>query len=87
VTEALLEVSPGGGVHPSSGATAAMSLVRAYQLLRANRPSPCRFVPSCSDYALESLQRHGLGRGTWLAVRRLCRCRPLGRYGADPVPD
>jgi putative membrane protein insertion efficiency factor len=61
--------------------------VRAYQRLTAGRPSPCRFDPSCSSYALEALERHGALRGTWLTVRRLGRCHPWGGQGWDPVPD
>jgi putative membrane protein insertion efficiency factor len=87
VTDALLQVSAKVSVRPSPGARAAISLVHGYQQLRGNRLSPCRFVPSCSEYAVESLEHHGLRHGTWLAARRLCRCRPLGGYGPDPVPD
>ncbi|MDE3085538.1 MAG: membrane protein insertion efficiency factor YidD [Acidobacteriota bacterium] len=65
----------------------ALALIRAYQLARAGRPSPCRYLPTCSDYAAEAIDRHGLGRGGWLAVRRLGRCHPLGASGHDPVPD
>ena len=46
----------------------------------------CRFEPSCSAYALEALQVHGAVRGTWLALRRLCRCHPWCNGGEDPVP-
>jgi uncharacterized protein len=46
----------------------------------------CRFVPSCSDYAREAVIEHGAIKGSWLAVRRLARCNPLGSYGLDPVP-
>lgn len=63
-----------------------LALIRLYQLVRAGRPSPCRFVPSCSDYAAEALQEHGAWRGGWLAVRRVGRCHPLGSSGYDPVP-
>ncbi|MXY30014.1 MAG: membrane protein insertion efficiency factor YidD [Gammaproteobacteria bacterium] len=49
-------------------------------------PPACRFVPSCSTYALEALERHGTLRGCWLTLRRLCRCHPLGGKGFDPVP-
>ncbi len=66
---------------------AAIGLVRLYQKSRGTRPSPCRYVPSCSEYAVESLERHGAARGSWLAIRRLCRCRPFAGYGSDPVPD
>ena len=61
--------------------------VRGYQRLRAGRPSPCRFDPSCSSYALEALERHGALRGTWLTIRRLGRCHPWGGHGWDPVPE
>ena len=61
--------------------------VRGYQHVRAGRPSPCRFDPSCSTYALEALELHGAARGTWLTVRRLARCHPWGGHGWDPVPD
>ena len=60
--------------------------VHLYQAARAGRPSPCRYVPSCSSYALEALELHGAVRGSWLTVRRLGRCHPWGGLGADPVP-
>ncbi|HEX2575359.1 MAG TPA: membrane protein insertion efficiency factor YidD [Aquihabitans sp.] len=62
-------------------------LVRTYQLARAGRPSPCRYQPSCSAYAVEALEAHGAGCGTWLAVRRIGRCHPWGGQGWDPVPQ
>ena len=61
-------------------------LVLTYQNLRAGRPSPCRFEPSCSSYALEAIETHGAIRGAWLAVRRVARCNPFGGSGWDPVP-
>ncbi len=66
---------------------ALIGLVRSYQVARGGRPSPCRYVPSCSAYAIEALERHGARRGAWLAVRRLLRCHPWGGFGADPVPE
>ncbi|MDE6131024.1 MAG: membrane protein insertion efficiency factor YidD [Muribaculaceae bacterium] len=49
-------------------------------------PPKCRFIPTCSSYALEALQRHGPLRGSWLALKRVCRCHPWGGSGYDPVP-
>jgi putative membrane protein insertion efficiency factor len=46
----------------------------------------CRFQPTCSEYALEALKEHGAFRGSYLAVRRILRCHPLGGSGYDPVP-
>jgi uncharacterized protein len=71
------------------GAAARMLLraVGAYQSVRAGRPSPCRYWPTCSTYSMEAIERHGAARGAWLTVRRLLRCHPLGGHGFDPVPD
>ena len=46
----------------------------------------CRYTPTCSQYSLEAIQLHGVGKGTWLTLRRLCRCHPWGAFGMDPVP-
>ncbi len=61
--------------------------IHVYQLARAGRPSPCRYWPSCSEYAMEAVGRHGVLRGAWLALRRISRCHPFGSYGVDPVPE
>jgi uncharacterized protein len=62
--------------------------IRAYRLLVSPLlPPSCRFLPTCSDYALEALRRHGAGSGLYLALRRLLRCHPWGGSGYDPVPD
>jgi putative membrane protein insertion efficiency factor len=64
-----------------------IAAVRVYQRrVSATRPPCCRFTPTCSAYAVEALARHGAGRGSWLTVRRLARCRPGAAGGADPVP-
>jgi uncharacterized protein len=61
--------------------------IRVYQReISAYRAPVCRFTPSCSEYAVEAVQRHGALRGSLLAGRRLLRCRPGGRRGPDPVP-
>jgi putative membrane protein insertion efficiency factor len=67
-------------------ARALHAAVRAYRRVFAARPSPCRFQPTCSAYALDALEQHGAARGTWLTTRRLCRCHPWGGHGWDPVP-
>jgi uncharacterized protein len=64
-----------------------IGLVHAYQLLRAGRPTGCRYLPTCSEYAAIAIGRHGAWRGTGLAVRRVLRCRPWGGHGVDPVPE
>jgi uncharacterized protein len=63
-----------------------LGLITAYQTLRTGRPSPCRFVPSCSAYAYEAVERYGAAKGAWLALRRLSRCHPFGSSGVDLVP-
>ncbi len=61
--------------------------VRLYQRITDGRPTPCRFVPTCSNYALDALEAHGAIRGSALTARRLCRCHPWGGHGWDPVPQ
>jgi putative membrane protein insertion efficiency factor len=62
-------------------------LVRGYQKLISPLIGPhCRFAPTCSQYAIEALARHGAVRGLGLAVRRILRCHPFAEGGLDPVP-
>jgi len=62
-------------------------LVRIYQwFIRPLIGPRCRFLPTCSEYAIEALHRHGVVRGSWLTTRRLCRCHPYNPGGIDPVP-
>ncbi|MFN2608309.1 MAG: membrane protein insertion efficiency factor YidD [Acidimicrobiales bacterium] len=88
-------VLPGGSARPAAPpppsrpspvARLACAVVRAYRRTTAGRPSPCRYWPSCSTYALEALTTHGALRGGWLMTRRLARCQPWGGSGVDPVP-
>ncbi|MEM7058223.1 MAG: membrane protein insertion efficiency factor YidD [Pseudomonadota bacterium] len=62
--------------------------IRAYRLIGSPWVGRnCRFQPTCSEYALEALAKHGGIKGAWLTIRRLSRCRPGGGDGYDPVPD
>ena len=71
----------------SPPARAMTAAIRLYQRARHGRPSPCRYWPTCSQYALEAVERHGALHGGWLAARRLGRCHPWGGHGVDPVPE
>lgn len=70
----------------SVGARALSAILRLYRMWSTTRLPRCRYEPSCSAYALEALERHGAIRGSWLAVRRVARCRPGSGFGFDPVP-
>ena len=73
---------------PSAAAVLAVTLLRGYKLLISPFfAGSCRFLPSCSDYAREAVERHGAARGSWLALKRLAKCHPLGSHGHDPVPQ
>lgn len=64
------------------------ALIRFYQWFISPLLGPsCRFHPTCSSYALESIERHGALGGSWLATKRICRCHPWNGGGYDPVPD
>ena len=61
--------------------------ILAYQKIISPLLGPsCRFHPTCSEYAKEAVEEHGILRGTWLALKRISKCHPLGGSGFDPVP-
>ena len=64
-----------------------LALIRLYRAaLSPYWPAHCRYTPSCSCYAYESVERFGALRGSWMALKRLGRCQPWGKHGYDPVP-
>ena len=64
-----------------------MALVRFYRKYISPMRRPCcRFIPTCSQYALEALEKYGAVKGGWLAFKRILRCNPLCKGGYDPVP-
>jgi len=64
-----------------------LALIRVYQMvLSPFFGGACRFEPSCSVYAADAIRTHGAVRGSWLAIKRLSKCHPLGSHGFDPVP-
>lgn len=64
-----------------------MALVRFYRRFISPMRRPCcRFTPTCSQYALEALEKYGALKGSWLALKRILRCNPLCKGGYDPVP-
>jgi putative membrane protein insertion efficiency factor len=67
--------------------SAVIRVLRLYKLLLSPLlPPACRFHPSCSEYAIEAVEVHGVPRGLWLSLRRLARCHPFRKGGFDPVP-
>ncbi|WP_084685275.1 membrane protein insertion efficiency factor YidD [Methylotuvimicrobium alcaliphilum] len=64
-----------------------LGIVRFYRLVISPLlPPSCRYQPTCSEYAIEAITRHGPFKGLWLTLKRLGRCHPWGSHGYDPVP-
>lgn len=78
---------PSGAVARSVPSRILGAAIHGYQTARSGRPTGCRYLPTCSEYAAEAIERHGPLRGTGLALRRIARCGPWGGHGPDPVPD
>jgi putative membrane protein insertion efficiency factor len=72
---------------PGVAARAAVGVIRVYQFtLSSVAGRGCRYLPTCSSYAAEAIERHGLWTGLWLGLFRVARCHPWGGAGYDPVP-
>ncbi len=63
-----------------------IKMIRLYQKIPGNFHNNCRFIPTCSNYAIEAITVHGSIKGTYLATKRILRCNPFGKAGYDPVP-
>lgn len=64
-----------------------IAMIRFYRkYLSPLKPPCCRFIPICSEYALEAVLKYGAWKGGWLAVKRICKCHPFHKGGYDPVP-
>jgi uncharacterized protein len=84
----MAERTPLDGKRPGVVALALIAGLRGYQLtLSALIGRRCRFLPTCSEYAMEAIRRHGVWRGLRLGAGRVCRCHPWGGDGFDPVPE
>lgn len=63
-----------------------VKIIRVYQILTATKAPSCKFVPSCSNYAIQAVEKYGILKGLGLAVYRVLRCNPFSKGGYDPVP-
>ncbi len=81
--------SPENGAEPGFAVRAAFALYKGLvsPVLHAISPSQCIYLPTCSEYAYVAVARFGAVKGSWLALRRLARCRPFAKGGYDPVPE
>jgi uncharacterized protein len=84
----MAERTPLDGKRPGIVALALIGVLRGYQLtLSSLIGRRCRYLPTCSEYAMEAIARHGVWLGLRLGATRVCRCHPWGGDGFDPVPE
>ena len=62
-------------------------IIKLYQSIPGPWHNLCRHEPTCSNYAITAIERHGVIKGSWLAIKRILKCNPFGTYGYDPVPE
>ena len=63
-----------------------IAIIHCYQKIPFSSHKLCRYTPTCSEYAIESIETYGSIKGSYLAMKRILRCNPFGGYGYDPVP-
>lgn len=64
-----------------------VGLIKIYQMIPSPWHNYCRHIPTCSNYAIESIKKYGAFTGSILSIKRILRCSPWGTYGYDPVPE
>lgn len=62
-------------------------IIKCYQKIPGNFHNYCRHIPTCSNYAINAIERFGALKGSYLSIIRICKCNPFGTYGYDPVPE
>lgn len=63
-----------------------IKMIKFYQKIPGDFHNSCRYTPTCSNYAIEAIERYGSIKGSYLAIKRILRCNPFGSSGYDPVP-
>ena len=64
-----------------------ISLIKLYQKIPGPWHNSCRYYPTCSNYAIEAIEKYGFIKGWYLSIKRIFRCNPFGKSGYDPVPE